>query len=239
MKNIIFVFFFSLLINIVYAQKQVINDPNAQERPVKGFRAIVVSNAIDLFLSQGNDDAVAVSASSSEYRDHIRTEVDNGVLRIWSDENGKWWKKMGNKKMKAYISFKNIDRLEASGACDITVSGTLKSSVLSLELSGASDFKGMVEIGSFHIGLSGASDVAVTGSAKDLKVGASGASQVKGYELQVDNCDAEASGASDIKLTVNRELNARASGASGIHYKGGGVIRDIRTSGASSVSKRS
>jgi hypothetical protein len=69
-------------------------------------------------------------------------------------------------------------------------------------------------------------------------VDANGASDFKGFDLQADNCDVEASGASDIKVTVNKELNARASGASGVHYKGDGVIRDLRTSGASNVSRR-
>lgn len=239
MKNIISVLLLSLLVTGVYAQKQIINDPNAQQRQVKGFHSIIVSHAIDLYLSQGDEDAVAVSASSGEYRDHIKTEVENGVLRISYDENGKWWKNVGNKKLKAYISFKNIDHLEASGASDITVTGTLKSSSLNMELSGASDFKGKVEIGSLDLTLSGASDAVMTGSVSGLKINASGASDLKAYDLLVDNCDADASGASDIKITINKELNARASGASGIYYKGGGVIRDLKTSGASSVSKRS
>jgi len=38
---------------------------------------------------------------------------------------------------------------------------------------------------------------------------------------------------------VNKELSARASGASDIHYKGDGLIREIKTSGASNISKRS
>jgi hypothetical protein len=38
---------------------------------------------------------------------------------------------------------------------------------------------------------------------------------------------------------VNEELNAHASGASSIYYKGSGVIREIKTGGASSVAKKS
>ena len=53
---------------VAIAQKQV-NDPNAESRSVKGFHAVKVATGIDLLLSQGNTEAVAVSASTNEHRD--------------------------------------------------------------------------------------------------------------------------------------------------------------------------
>jgi hypothetical protein len=79
----------------------------------------------------------------------------------------------------------------------------------------------------------------VSGTAMQLTIDASGASDFRGFELSTDYCDAKASGASDINITVNKELSAHASGASDVQYKGGGVIKEIKSSGASSVSKKS
>ncbi len=70
-----------------------------------------------------------------------------------------------------------------------------------------------------------------------LNVEASGASDFKGFDLVTDYCDVRASGASGIRITVNKELSAHASGASDIKYKGDGLIRDLKTGGASSVSR--
>jgi hypothetical protein len=218
------------------AQKQVIKDENAQPRTVSSFHAIRVSNAIDLFLSQSDEEALAVSAIKPEFRDRIKTVVEDGVLKISYEDNGKWWK--GNKKLRVYVSFKTLDKLTATGASDVVVDGTLKADKLALSMGGASDFKGTIEANSLDVNLSGASDAVVLGKVSQLTVDANGASDFKGYDLQADNCSVEASGASDIKVTVNKELNARASGASGVHYKGDGVIRDIKTSGASNVSRR-
>ena len=89
------------------------------------------------------------------------------------------------------------------------------------------------------IDLSGASDMTLTGLVGQLNIEASGASDFKGYDLAVDYCNAKASGASDIKITVNKELSAEASGASDVNYKGSGLMRDIKTSGSSSISRRS
>ena len=221
------------------AQKE-FNDQNAELRNVKGFHAIKISDAIDLYLSQSNEEVVAVSASETKYRDRIKTTVENGVLKIWFDQEGwSWWKNSGNKKMKAYVSFKTLDKLHASGASDVRVTGVIKSDDLDLNLSGASDFKGSVDVNILTIDQSGASDIDITGKAVNLKAEASGASDLKGYNLETENCTAHASGASDIQITVNKELNAHASGASGIYYKGTAVIKELHSSGASSVSKKS
>ena len=219
------------------AQVKQVNDPNAQERKVSGFRGIKVSDAIDLFLTQSDNEVVVVNASRDEYRDRIKTEVDNGILKIWYEDRPKWSRE--NRKLKAYISFKTLEQLNASGASDIRVTGTIKAGDLKINMSGASDFEGAIQANSMNIELHGASDMTVTGLASTLNIDVSGASEFKGFDFQTDNCSAKASGASGIRVTVNKELTAQASGASGVHYRGNGVIRDMKTSGASSVSKKS
>src|SRR5688572_19835146 len=218
-----------------FAQKT-INDPNAEVREAKNFHGISISNAFDVYLTQANEEAVAVSAIDSKYRDLITVEVKNGILVIDIKKNGWKWMK-GNKQLKAYISFKAIDKMDISGASDVYIQGMIKADNLKIDLSGASNLRGKVESKKINIDLSGASDITLSGSTNNLTVDVSGASKFKGEDLQTDFCDARATGASDIKITVNKELSANASGASDVRYKGAGVIRDIKTSGASSISK--
>jgi hypothetical protein len=237
MKKYLFLIAGFFVAGTVFAQKKtVINDPNAEVRNVKNFHAIHVSHAINLYLTQSDEEAVAVSARETKYRERIRTEVKDGVLRIWYDNEGWNWSN-DNKKLKAYVSVKTLDRLNASGASDILVDGVITGDKLNIDLSGASDFKGSVKMNELNLDQSGASDITISGSAGRVTIEASGASDVKGYDLITDNCDAHASGASDIKISVNKELNAHASGASSIYYKGTAVIRDLHSNGASSVGK--
>jgi len=93
--------------------------------------------------------------------------------------------------------------------------------------------------GLLDIHISGASDVEINGTADEVKIDASGASDVKAYDFTTTNCSVDASGASSIKITVNKELSAKLSGASSVNYKGSAMIRDIKTSGASSISRKS
>lgn len=219
------------------AQKTIIHDPNAQLRSVQHFHGIEVSNAINLYLSQGDAETVVVSAQDLKWRDRIRTEVVDGILHI-SLENNHF--SLGNTKLKAYVSFTTLDRLDASGASDIFVDGVITGNELSLTLSGASDFKGAVNVKALDMNQSGASDAHITGVVSGTaKIESSGASDIKGYDLVTENCNVHASGASDIRITVNKELTAEASGASSIYYKGDATVRDFKSSGASTVKKSS
>jgi hypothetical protein len=229
-----------LLVMALYStgfSQKTISDPNVQVREAKNFHAIELSNAFDVYLTQGSEESVAVSAAETKYRDNIIVEVKGGVLIVRYDNRDKWKLHTGNRKLKAYISFKNLDKVNISGACDVYIVDNWKAENLKLDLSGASNMKGNLDAQKLMVDLSGASDLSLTGTVGQLNVEASGASNFKGFDLAVDFCNAKASGASDIRIKVNKELSAEASGASDVKYRGAGLIRDIKTSGSSRISR--
>jgi hypothetical protein len=235
----------------------VIYDENVQVRKLPSFTSIRVSSAIELFISQSNKTEVAVSASSDEYRNRIITEVDGGTLIIRMADN-KWWK-WGNEnyRIKAYVSVKDLYALTGSGATNIKIvnglsaeklkinlsgasdlRGDIKAGTLMTEFSGASNFKATVQASALSVKGSGACDIEVSGSGDDLIVDVSGASSVKMYDYLVKGASVEASGASSIKLNVSDMLKAHATGASSVDYKGTATIKEMQSSGASSVRHR-
>lgn len=237
MKKIICLILITAFVLTAKAQEMIINDPNAVLRTVSSFNAIEVSSAINVYLNQANNETLAVSAKNTEDRDRIKTEVSNGTLKIWFNDKGIKWKS-GDKKMKVYIAFKNLTSIKSSGASDVFVNGKLGGDLLQLDFSGASDFKGEISVKKLTVHITGASDTYFKGDTQLLEVDASGASDFKGYDLTTEKCEAKASGASSIKITVNKDLSAKASGASNVYYKGSGVISSIQSSGASSVVKK-
>jgi Putative auto-transporter adhesin, head GIN domain len=241
MKKILFPFVLLIaFISTVCAQDMMmINDKNAELRSVGSFTGIQVSNAIELIIKQGNEDAVIVSANEEKYRNRIKTEVRNGVLNIWYDNEGlkNWWKG-DDKKLRAYVSVKNLNLINASGATDVKIDGVLHGTKLKVELSGASGFKGELQYDELKINQSGASDATVKGKVTNLEIDLSGASDFKGFDLVAENCDVQTSGASDVKITVNNEFKVNASGASDVEYKGNAKVSELKTTGASSLRKR-
>jgi hypothetical protein len=236
-----FILFIALLATVpVLAQDKTFNDPNAERRNVSGFHAISTANGIDLYITQGNEEVVAVSANKTEYRDKIRTEVENGVLKIYYESKSYGYTSWGwnNKKLKAYISVRKLDGIRASGGADVVINGTLTSDKLNIGLSGGSDFKGAVNASTLDVTATGGSDVNISGRAGFLKISATGGSDFKGYDLIAETCDASCSGGSDINITVNKELVAAASGGSDIYYRGNAAVKKTSSSGGSSVTKR-
>ena len=237
MKNNILLLMLLLPAVMAFSQneKNIVFDANAQVRKISAFRKVEVSGAIDLFLSQGNEEAVAVSAADDDVLQKIRTEVRDNVLFIYLDTRGFSWKGWTNNKVKAYVTLKNLNHIEGSGACNIKTTGKLKLSDLKIELSGASDFTGDVAVSNMDISLNGASECKLSGTAINANINCTGASSFKAYEFETDYCKVGVSGAASVRVTINKELKARASGASSISYKGEGLITDISSSGASSV----
>lgn len=235
MKSI-FIFIFAAICLPVFAQETVINDKNAEVRNVSVFSGIKVSGGIDVYLSQDNSYSLAVSASETKYRDNIITEVKNGILFIsYNSDRIKF--SSGDKRLRAYVSFKALESLEASGACDVIITNTLNAGSMLIKLSGACDIKGPVKIDDLTLNLSGASTVKISGTAQNLNLTASGASDLKNYDFVIQNCVAKLSGASDVRITVNGSISGSASGASTLHYEGNPDKKDVVTSGASSISQ--
>jgi hypothetical protein len=237
MKHIILTSFMALSLIGAMAQNKTINDPNAVKRSVSGFHGVSVGGGVDLYLSQG-DEAVVVSASISEDRDRIITEVVNGELQIHYDYHGLGWTH-GGKHLKAYVSAKNLDRLHAGGGSDVYIDGVFHSDKMDVDLSGGSDGHGELSAGALRITISGGSDSHFKGRANDLVISATGGSDFLGKEFSADHVSANATGGSDVYITVNKELDVRASGGSDVHYSGSGTIREINSSGGSSVKRAS
>src|SRR5260221_7596748 len=90
---------------IAFSQKA-INDANAEKRNVSSFHGIDVATGIKLILTEGKIEDVAVSASKTEYRDKIITEVKNGILKIYYETKlGAINKRKESKDLKAYVSY--------------------------------------------------------------------------------------------------------------------------------------
>jgi hypothetical protein len=217
---------------------KIITDQHAEKREAKGFHAIRISGGIDLYLTQGGEEAVAVSASDNEIRDRIKTVVEDGVLKIYMDNEVHHWGHMDDAKLKAYVSVRDLNALHASGGSDIYIEDMIKATELKVDLSGGSDLKGKVDIGFLSIEQSGGADVFIKGTVGNLAIHASGGSDLHGYDLASETCKVISSGGSDVQITVSKELSVTASGGSDVYYKGACSVKQLSSSGSSEVIKK-
>ncbi len=216
-----------------------ISDNNARERSVGSFHGVKVSTGIELLLQQGDKEAVAVSCSNPEYTDRIKTVVDKGVLKIFVDHNDGNWKWRKNLKFKAYVSVRELTELSASSGAIAKTADEIKVSKIELDASSGGIINVRLQAAEINSDNSSGAITEVSGSVEKLSVEASSGSIFKGYGLNSTFCSADVSSGGVIDITVTKELNAEASSGGAINYKGGGLIRNLRTGSGGSVKSQS
>jgi len=232
MKNAGLLLMVLALCTILNAQKTV-NDPNAQVRSVSGFHGVSVSGSIELFLTQGNEESVVISADDTNIRDKVITEVEDGILHIYLERKNKIQIDWPNKnRIRAYVSVKDIDYLSSSGSGKLHVEGNIKADKLKVDISGSGNLEGAFTMKEFSLGISGSADADISGTAEKSEFHISGSGNIKSYDFSTEYCNASISGSGNVKVTVTKELSAHISGSGSVFIKGDGLIRDYSASGS-------
>jgi len=202
-----------------------------ETRKVSSFDGIEVSGAFEVFLKQGPVEEVVVEADAN-LLPLISTVVEGSTLKI------------DMKKpvhhvttMKAYITVKDLKRLDVSGAVDIQTDGRITVPELYIDASGASDSKMEIVVQKLKLDCSGASKMKFSGSATDVKMDLSGASDLFAYDMLAESYDLEISGAGNAQINVSRRISAEISGAGSVKYKGSPTEVDQSVSGAGTIKK--
>ncbi|MFD2574288.1 head GIN domain-containing protein [Spirosoma soli] len=210
-----------------------------KERTVSGFTGLNVTSGIDVYLTQGDAEKLTFDVKGVE-EDEVKSEVKNGVLRLYIDRKGKnWGFNFGRDNyVKAYVTFKKLTSLQASGGADVFGQGRLTFSDLNLESSGGSDVKLDLKADELNVSASGGADAVLQGTARSLNAHGSGGADLDARKLTVEVCNANSSGGSDVYVNATRELTMKASGGSDIYYYGPAKVLTKSESGGSDISKR-
>ncbi|MCL2027908.1 MAG: DUF2807 domain-containing protein [Bacteroidales bacterium] len=136
------------------------------------------------------------------------------------------------------LNVKNLKQLGLSGATACQIEDVLTCENLKINLSGASELRGEIEVHTISATLSGASKIRLVGECKEFNLTLSGASDMSGYDMVCDDLKANFSGASSASITVLNNLSAVLSGASTLRYDGNPTIVKSNLSGASTLRKR-
>ncbi len=207
-----------LTLSTAVAQK-VVYDENVQKRNISSFHAIETSAGIEVIISKGDKEELAVSAGNKEYVDEVITEVNNGVLKVTRKDDWKFWNKWKNWKVKVYVSYKNLDAVKASSG------GSVEGADVKLE--------------KLTVRLNSGASINLSGSVSSLDVDGSSGAMFHGYSLISNNCKAEASSGAGVQVTVSKEISAKANSGGFIRFKGEALIRDINVNSGGSVKRQS
>jgi hypothetical protein len=223
-------------ITLIIASLIFLSNINAQteDRVLEDFYFLKVKNALEIVLTQGEENKVVITGINPEDAEKIKTVVTNGELSIYSEGKIK-----SKDEIIIALTFKQLRGIEQSGASEINSVGAIKEDKFSIKGSGAIEANLNLEVNSLNIDFSGASDIKLKGSANDFTIKLSGASDLKAGEFLAKNIAVDVSGASDVKVNASESITGKASGASNINVQGNPAVRSIQSSVASSTSYNS
>lgn len=217
-------------------EKFIMNDPNIVKRDAGSFSSIVVRGPFKVYFSEGKENELAVSAKTASIRNHIVTRTVDNELFIELDKGWASW--LGQSPdFRIYVAAPTLKYVKASGAVDFLVADVLRSTQLDLQFSGASDFTGKLDCKALKLDFSGASDMDAMGSCENIDADFTGASKMSAAALKAINANLNATGASNIRISVSGTLKANAAGASSITYFGNPTGTNTRATGASNIKK--
>lgn len=202
-------------------------------REEKGFQSIDISGAIKVFIKQDSAYSVRVEADAN-ILEHVETYMQKNTLII-KPESG--YNFRPTRSIKVYVSGPSFRYIEVSGASSVESENRISSAdEFFINLSGASEAVLSVKSPSVGVETTGASTATLSGETRELSINGSGASNAKCFDLLTENAHVDISGASNAQVFASVKLDAHASGASDVRYKGNAAVtQDV--SGAGSVKK--
>lgn len=206
-------------------QPKVFNDPKAKMRTLSGaFTKITVSSGIELILTQSYDLALATSVSDEKYETLLKTDVVDGTLKIFFDMKGTQWVRDKNRKLKVYLSCKNIESIKGASGADVKLVNEIAANQMSLSFSSGARFTGKVQVKKLVASVDSGADINISGTAVQSAVYASSGATFKGYGLTSQDCEVKASSGANVWVEASKKMEVSASSGAQVKYKGDAAV---------------
>ncbi|MFP4548739.1 MAG: head GIN domain-containing protein [Fidelibacterota bacterium] len=200
------------------------------EENYQEFDELEFSNAIEAEIEYGDKYQIVVSIDENLEK-YVKIEKYGSQLSFGLRSGVSY----SNVNFKVHVTMPAVRKLDASGACELKVSGFKSKEDLTIDVSGATELDAFVNVGNLYLETSGASEIELIGSGKHLEIDGSGASDLDLSDFKVLTATVDMSGASELKINVLESLSVDLSGASEVKYYGNPQMKHISTSGASDI----
>ena len=220
-----------------FAKAHIAKAFDQEDRHLSGFNAVTVAGSFDVYITQGSTESVKVEAPS-DIIDRIITEVESGVLKIYTKKSDNGFNRnWGNKKMRIYVSIKNVNAVSLAGSGDVYFKNGLRAPSLKLKLTGSGDLTGKVDVKSLESSISGSGDITISGHAENSSVSVVGSGDFTGQNLTTTNTTVKVAGSGDARVNAADKIEASVVGSGDVHYTGAAKNISSSKAGSGSVSR--
>ncbi|UII24439.1 DUF2807 domain-containing protein [Fulvivirga maritima] len=204
---------------------------DVEERELGSFHEIRTGQAIDVYLQKGNKESVKIEARGIDL-DDVVTNISGGRLKIELEDGH-----FRNHSVKVYVTYVNLDGISASSASSVYGKDQIEGESMDIRVSSAADVSVSVAVNSLEVSVSSSGDLDLKGTANEVEITASSAGGIDAYDLKGKRVQARVSSAGSAKVYAVEEIDAHASSAGSIRYRGNPQKSQTNTSSGGSVRK--
>lgn len=195
------------------------------------FTQIKASSGLKVILEEGATQKVVVEADSN-LLPIIETYVENGVLRIRTEENIR-----NASSKKVYVTYTTLTEVKASSGSDVIIKDLIKNENLSLDASSGANIEADVFSKDLYLEASSGANLDISGKTKMLRTKASSGGLIDAENLLSVRCEARASSGGNISVSVKEHLEAKASSGGNIDYYGEPTVQSASKNYSGAINK--
>lgn len=190
-----------------------------ETRTHQNFHALMVSTPGEVEVRTGPQFRVEVSCEEN-LMPHLETNVDNGVLKVSFRKQV-----FDADDVRIRVTAPRWDGFEVRGSADVDVVDFIEGDVLDLFVSGSGDIKIFkLDFNRIKSRITGSGNMTLIGEANDLNASISGSGSIRALECPVQTAIVTVSGSGDVRVNVQKTLDANISGSGNIDVRGNATI---------------
>ena len=186
----------------------------SETRNLDEFTGVRAGEAITVFLKPGNKETARIEASGIDL-DEIITKVIGKTLKIQLDRGNH-----RNIEVTVWVTYVHLEEIAVSSAATVTTESVINTRKLDVQASSAGKANLEVDVEELDIDISSAADIKITGNAGSQNVQVSSSGSYYAYDLNCEVTIVSASSAGSAKVMASKKVEAHASSAGSIRYRG-------------------
>ncbi len=200
-----------------------------QDRNISSdFDAIHVSYGIQVKLTMGSTTSLTVEADENLH-DIIRTEVEDGVLRIYAEKNI-----FSSKKRTVYLTAVEMSEIKATSGASVVSKNSIKTEDMVVKTTSGASINLDLEAVNISCSSTSGSNIRLEGTAEKLIASATSGANLSAKRLEVKVCEAKATSGSVMSVYATEELDASATSGGNISCSGNPeIVKKSSSSGGS------
>lgn len=204
---------------------------NTESRTISNFHAVSaqIPGVVEVRISENY--SVEVQAQDN-LMPILKTEVKNGKLRIYFDEN------VSNADdLKIRVSAPFFDAFEMAGSGRLEAFDPIRGERLNLAIAGSGEIiLPEADVQNLNCDIAGSGEIKVSGRAADSDFGIAGSGDINAKNLVSERAQASISGSGTVTCNASQTLKAGISGSGDVYYSGTAAV-DSDISGSGSVKR--